>query len=252
MKCYIHAEREAMSICTACGKFICSQCHVELDKKATCINCIKKKMDTPEKRMMSKKSVVAILLLVFIFVSIFGSLPWYGFFPVIATLFGLTMAVFMFHKRKVKSSKIKKIEFKETPIEEVNEEQAELKKLSRQLEDLAYSFRGTKIYNQVLQISETTNKIEEFVRKYPHKLRNLNKFSDYYLPTTIKLLENYKQLSGKRGENIDEATRKIETLLLTLEKAYAAQLDSLFEDKAMDIDAEIKVLTGIMEKEGLL
>ena len=126
--------------------------------------------------------------------------------------------------------------------------------LTNTLKSKIFVFKGTNIENKVIALHDTTHKIASFIDKYPHKIRGLNKFMDYYLPTTISLLDNYKHLKeqGRTGENITKATQKIEDLLQVLQNAYDNQLDALFEDKALDIDAEVNVLKNILEKEGLL
>lgn len=118
----------------------------------------------------------------------------------------------------------------------------------------SYDLINTNIGSQVKQISEITNRIFEFVKKHPYKARNLKKFVEYYLPTTLKLLENYEHLleQGLIGKNIIDTSLKIEKMLYSLQKAFEKQLDNLFEDKALDIDAEINVLSDILKREGLM
>jgi len=153
---------------------------------------------------------------------------------------------------------IKTVHFEETKKqnekEEENEQEHEGKKLAKDLERIYHSFVGTNIETAVLELVKTTNKIFDFVDRYPKKMRNLDKFISYYLPTTLKLLDSYHHLQsqGKKGKNISEASQKIEELLGNLQKAFDNQLDCLFEDKAMDIDAEISTLSTILENEGLL
>ncbi|MCL1995989.1 MAG: 5-bromo-4-chloroindolyl phosphate hydrolysis family protein [Defluviitaleaceae bacterium] len=108
--------------------------------------------------------------------------------------------------------------------------------------------QNTKIGTQARQIAEVLSKIIAFIQKYPQKARNLNSFMDYYLPTTIKLMESYQHLlsQGQSGENISTTKEKIEGIMPTMVKAFENQLDSLFEDKAMDISAEIKVLKDFL------
>lgn len=126
--------------------------------------------------------------------------------------------------------------------------------LQQKLNDKAKALAGSDIATQVQTISILTGKIHTHIEKNPQKLRQINKFVEYYLPTTLTLLDNYADLKaqGASGRHITKATSKIEALLQTLSVAYENQLDALFEDKAIDIDAEIKVLKTILNKEGLL
>lgn len=71
---------------------------------------------------------------------------------------------------------------------------------------------------------------------------------NYYLPTTIKLLEQYVVLQnqGMRVGNIDEGMTKIENMLEKVITAFQQQLDSLFENDVVDITAEIRVMEKMM------
>ena len=77
---------------------------------------------------------------------------------------------------------------------------------------------------------------------------------NYYLPTTIKLLEQYVQLQnvGLRGENIENGMKRIEDLLDKVIVAFQKQLDSLFGAEALDISTDITVLENMMAREGLV
>ena len=82
---------------------------------------------------------------------------------------------------------------------------------------------------------------------------DLRKMMSYYLPTTRKLLDAYCELSEQpvQGENIETTKREIEAALDTLNDAFGRLLDSLFEEKAWDISADISVLNTMLAQEGL-
>ena len=75
----------------------------------------------------------------------------------------------------------------------------------------------------------------------------------YYLPTTVKLLEAYEQLDKQpvQGENIRNSKREIEKTLDTLNVAFEKLLDSLFQDTAWDVSSDISVLQTRLAQEGL-
>ena len=74
-----------------------------------------------------------------------------------------------------------------------------------------------------------------------------------YLPQTLKILENYAKLEEQDvdGENIRETKQKIEGMMDKIVDGYEAQLDKLFEDDALDISADLKVMESMLEKDGL-
>ena len=58
----------------------------------------------------------------------------------------------------------------------------------------------------------------------------------YYLPTTIKLLRSYDELSrqGVSGENITGTMEKVEGMLGTIVLAFEKQLDGLKKQKEIE------------------
>lgn len=45
LKCYNHEEKEAVGICTNCGKAICDSCEMEVHGKLICKVCAEKKLE---------------------------------------------------------------------------------------------------------------------------------------------------------------------------------------------------------------
>ena len=75
----------------------------------------------------------------------------------------------------------------------------------------------------------------------------------YYLPTVLKLLDSYDTMEEQHieGENLNASMRRIERVLDTMIPAFDKQLDTLFQDKALDISADITVLETLLAQEGL-
>ena len=110
-----------------------------------------------------------------------------------------------------------------------------------------------KLSAQIKQIEILTEKIFAYVKEHPQDVRQIRQFLNYYLPTTIKLLEQYVVLQnqGMRMGNIDEGMKKIEGMLDKVIVAFQRQLDSLFESSVVDITADIQVMEQMMASEGL-
>ena len=91
------------------------------------------------------------------------------------------------------------------------------------------------------------------VEKQPQLAADLRKFMNYYLPTTAKLVEAYKELDAQpvEGENISRTKKEIEETLDTINEAFEKLLDSFFEERAMDISSDISVLQTMLAQEGL-
>ncbi|MCH5353388.1 MAG: 5-bromo-4-chloroindolyl phosphate hydrolysis family protein [Acutalibacter sp.] len=96
--------------------------------------------------------------------------------------------------------------------------------------------------------------IFRFVADHPEKAPQIRKFMNYYLPTTLKLLNSYQRLSAQsvRGENITSTMFNIAGMMHTVANAFEKQLDSLFTDEAMDVSADISVFETILKQEGFV
>lgn len=117
--------------------------------------------------------------------------------------------------------------------------------------------------NQVISEKEISRKISHMemliqkifdrVKEDPDSLEDIQKLMEYYLPTTVKLLDAYQQLESQpiQGENIRNSRKEIEQTLDTLNVAFEKLLDSLFEDVAWDVSSDISVLHTMLAQEGL-
>ncbi len=106
----------------------------------------------------------------------------------------------------------------------------------------------------IVRMEQISSKIFDEVRSHPEKLPQIRRFMDYYLPTTLKLLNAYDRMSGAgvSGENIDTTLAKVEGMMRTIVSAFEKQLDSLYGAEALDISTDITVLEKMMAREGLV
>ena len=106
---------------------------------------------------------------------------------------------------------------------------------------------------QIDLIERLAAQIFDCVKTHPEKLKQIRQFLNYYLPTTIKLMEQYVTLQNQsvKTENIEEGMQRIEGLLDKVIVAFQRQLDSLFETDVVDITADIRVMEQMMASEGL-
>ncbi len=112
---------------------------------------------------------------------------------------------------------------------------------------------GEEISEKIYHIELVVDKIFDRVEQQPETVADITKLMDYYLPTTVKLLEAYAQMDAQPvgGENIQSAKREIESTLDTLNEAFEKLLDSLFQDAAWDVSSDISVLNTMLAQEGL-
>ena len=123
---------------------------------------------------------------------------------------------------------------------------AEMKRLDENIED-------EKISADIRRLETVSAQIFEQIKAKPEKLSQIRRFMDYYLPTTLKLLNAYDRMAatGVSGENIDGTKTRVEQMMGTIVIAFEKQLDALFGADALDISTDITVLETMMAREGL-
>lgn len=111
------------------------------------------------------------------------------------------------------------------------------------------------------EMSEKLDKMEYLVTRIfarveekPEQAAELQKMLSYYLPTTQKLLEAYRDLDKQNVEvkNISDTKREIETTVDTINRAFEGFLDELFRDHAWDIQSDISVLNTMLKQDGYI
>lgn len=129
--------------------------------------------------------------------------------------------------------------------------QQAIKSMER-LTALKMSIRKESMRDALQQMMNVAKEIFDIVKEQPQKMRVLRQFSNYYLPMSLSLLESYQDMEQQpeKGKTILESMRKIEEMTDTILEAFRRELDSLYEDKALDISAEIAVMKNLMQLDG--
>jgi len=85
----------------------------------------------------------------------------------------------------------------------------------------------------------------------PSRRDKANTFLNYYLPTTQKLLDSYADFeeAGVSGENLSQAKAKIELTMDKIVAGFERQLDQLYQNDAMDVDSDIKVMETMLRRD---
>lgn len=115
------------------------------------------------------------------------------------------------------------------------------------------SIKDAGIKDKIRKIIDVTEKIFKDVLEDPADYKQVKYFADFYLPTTIKLLQTY-DLMGRLdngGSNVQETMTRINDILDATLEGYRKQLDALFANEALDIETDIEVLKIMLKKEGL-
>ena len=112
---------------------------------------------------------------------------------------------------------------------------------------------GEEISKKLSRLENTCSRIFAYVEAHPAKLPETSKFMDYYLPTTLKLVEKYRQYEamGFQPDNVKQTKAQIEDALENIDKAFKNLMESLLQEDTLDVSTDIVVLEKMLEQEGL-
>ena len=121
----------------------------------------------------------------------------------------------------------------------------------REMKRLNDSIKDETISRQIDRLEEVSGKIFDCVKADPGKLPQIRKFMNYYLPTTLKLLENYADFeeAGVSGENLSQAKSRIAATMDNIVAGFEHQLDELYRTDAMDVDSDIRVMETMLRRD---
>nr|WP_294495135.1 5-bromo-4-chloroindolyl phosphate hydrolysis family protein [uncultured Mediterraneibacter sp.] len=123
----------------------------------------------------------------------------------------------------------------------------------RKIREANDAIPGEEISAKMSRMEMLVDRIFDRVEENPESVDDIRKLMEYYLPTTIKLLEAYEDLDAQpvQGENIISSKKEIEKTIDTLNTAFEKLLDDLFRDTAWDVSSDISVLHTMLAQEGL-
>ena len=123
----------------------------------------------------------------------------------------------------------------------------------RHLRDLNDRIEGEAISEKLYQLENLLKEIFDRVQEHPEQMHRMHKLMDYYLPTMLKLVEQYAEFDeiSSPGDDILDAKKEIEKTLDMINQAFVTLLNNLFRDAAFDASADAQVLQTMLAKEGL-
>ena len=123
----------------------------------------------------------------------------------------------------------------------------------RHLRDLNDRIEGEAISEKLYRLENLLKEIFDRVQEHPEQMHRMHKLMDYYLPTMLKLVEQYAEFDeiSNPGEDILDAKKEIEKTLDMINQAFVTLLNNLFRDAAFDASADAQVLQTMLAREGL-
>lgn len=120
------------------------------------------------------------------------------------------------------------------------------------LQEANAEISGEVISVKLTRLEVIIKKIFDSVSKHPQQKTEIQKFMEYYLPTTIKLVNAYREFDrvDTQGDNITTAKKEIEHTLDTINHAFEQLLDDLYRDAVFDVTSDASVLQTMLAGEG--
>ena len=121
----------------------------------------------------------------------------------------------------------------------------------RQIRELNDRIADAGLSAKIDRLEQVSGRIFKAIEDDPDKKDAAGTFLNYYLPTTLKLLENYAAFeeAGVSGENLSQAKSRIEATMDSIVAGFEHQLDELYRTDAMDIDSDIRVMETMLRRD---
>ena len=165
---------------------------------------------------------------------------------------GASAAVWLIAGRFFPGRVVEEEEKPDSGDEEVNRQILEGRANLKALKESAAAMADEGICAPLSRMIEAGDRIFKALEKNPRDSQQVRKFMNYYLPTSVKLLEHYRTLSSAgAGVNVVKSMESIKSSLSMIAEAFEKQLDRLYADDQLDINAEIRALETMMAADGL-
>ncbi len=165
---------------------------------------------------------------------------------------GISVAVYLLASRLIPGREVEVEEAPHSGSAEVDRQIAEGRQGLKDLKESAAAINDPVITDDLNRMIAAGDKIFLALEKDPSQSQQVRKFMNYYLPTGVKLLSTYRTLmSAGSTQNIQGSMKSIENSMGMIADAFEKQLDRLYADDQLDINAEISALETMMAADGL-
>lgn len=168
-------------------------------------------------------------------------------------LFILDSKTYKLYKEEVLNSELKDIDEKQLEKNKddtrvlLNKARVHITELTKLSEEISEPMKS-----KIIELLKIITKIFSIVKENPTTSDNLEKAIEYYLPITVKISDNYKEMNERPTESVKSSLAEIENTMDTILVAFDKILDNLYADKMLDLSSDISVLKTMLKQEGLL
>ncbi|MGI6192356.1 MAG: 5-bromo-4-chloroindolyl phosphate hydrolysis family protein [Christensenellales bacterium] len=182
-------------------------------------------------------------------------LPIYRLWALIVTLI-ITAAAYILSDRLV-PKKIIEVPVEPEPVKTGDTTAdgviAQGQEAMKKLRELNEGIKDHLLTAQINRMEIACSSIFKAIAEKPSRSGQVRRFMNYYLPTSLKLLESYRQLTAVSTgqQNVETSRMRIRESMGMIADAFEKQLDNLYEDVAIDITTDIEVMESMLKSEGL-
>ena len=141
-----------------------------------------------------------------------------------------------------------------TGIESVDQLVRHGQEMIAQIRDENSQIPDPELSKKIDELEAISNQIFLTVTDKPEKAPQIRRFMDYYLPTVLKMLTNYRKLGEREvtGENAEKTKKSVEGAMDIVLEAFKKQHDQLYQRDMLDVTTDISVLETLMKQDGLI
>ena len=197
---------------------------------------------------MKASYIISIIIAIIAFCGLYLGLDLNVIFSIFISLGSYYALTLIFNRNEVLQEKIdlERIEYEQLTAQATN--------TIKQIKGLEGKIENQGIQSNISQICETSDKILLSLKEKPKKMKQVRKFVDYYLPFTLKILDQYDRVENQSltsQESIDFMER-VERMLDRVKLACEAQLNNMYDLDIIDTNADIKVFETMLKTDGLV
>ena len=197
---------------------------------------------------MKASYIISIIIAIIAFCGLYLGLDLNVIFSIFISLGSYYALTLIFNRNEVLQERI--------DLERLEYEQltAQASSTIKQIKGLEGKIENQGIQSNISQICETSDKILLSLKEKPKKMKQVRKFVDYYLPFTLKILDQYDRVENQSltsQESIDFMER-VERMLDRVKLACEAQLNNMYDLDIIDTNADIKVFETMLKTDGLV
>ena len=126
------------------------------------------------------------------------------------------------------------------------------KKQNKRIIEAKSYINNYEIKAYLTSINESTSKIIKAIEKTPKKIKNIDNFFDYYLPSTVKIINRYDEIENNDLSSKDSKKFMSSTInmLSSIDKSFKNILNNLYQKEIIDMSAEMKVFSSMLKADG--